>query len=82
VENYEYWRNELPGTKLPCGMFGENSTIEGLLEKEVNIGDRFRAGEVQVVIAEPRLPFSKQARSQVRTGRRTIFRKAKKESVL
>jgi MOSC domain-containing protein YiiM len=61
VENYEYWRNELPGTKLPCGMFGENSTIEGLLEKEVNIGDRFRAGEAEVVITEPRLPCSKLA---------------------
>jgi MOSC domain-containing protein YiiM len=27
-EHYPYWRNELPGTDLPWGMFGENFTTE------------------------------------------------------
>lgn len=36
--------------KLPYGMFGENLTIEGLLETEVNIGDRFRIGGAEVVV--------------------------------
>lgn len=44
VEHYVYWRQELPGRTLANGMFGENLTTEGLLEKEVNIGHRFRVG--------------------------------------
>jgi len=59
MEHNEYWRKELPDTKLPCGMLGENFTTEGLLEKEVNIGDRFRVGEAEVVVTEPRLPCYK-----------------------
>src|SRR6266481_3896159 len=58
-EHYEFWRNELPGMKLPYGMFGENFTTEGLLEVDVNIGDRFRIGGAEVVVTEPRLPCSK-----------------------
>jgi MOSC domain-containing protein YiiM len=59
LEHYEYWRNELPGVKLPYGMFGENLTTEGLLEKDVNIGDRFRIGEAKVVVRQPRMPCYK-----------------------
>jgi MOSC domain-containing protein YiiM len=61
VEHYEFWRRELPDMKLPYGMFGENFTTEGLREKEVNIGDRFRVGGAEVVVTEPRLPCSKLA---------------------
>lgn len=59
VEHYEFWRNEFPGMKLPYGMFGENLTTEGLLEKEVNIGDRFRVGGAEVMVTEPRVPCYK-----------------------
>jgi len=31
-EHYAFWRTELPGTDLPWGAFGENLTIEGLVE--------------------------------------------------
>src|ERR1700686_4087292 len=41
VENYEYWKAELPGHELPMGAFGDNFTTEGLSEDSVNIGDRF-----------------------------------------
>ncbi len=58
-EHYEYWRKELPGMKLPYGMFGENFTTKGLLEKEVNIGDRFRIGGAEVMVTEPRFPCAK-----------------------
>src|SRR4051812_2944101 len=51
-EHYEYWRNELPGVKLPYGMFGENLTTEGLLETDVNIGDRFRIGDAELVVRQ------------------------------
>src|SRR5436305_6970369 len=38
-EHYQYWREQLPGTDLPWGMFGENLTTEGILESDANIGD-------------------------------------------
>ncbi|HWO02361.1 MAG TPA: MOSC domain-containing protein, partial [Blastocatellia bacterium] len=43
-EHYAYWREVLPDAELPWGMFGENFTTEGLLEDQINIGDRFRIG--------------------------------------
>jgi MOSC domain-containing protein YiiM len=58
-EHYEYWRAELPEMDLPLGMFGENFTIEGLLEETVYIGDRFRIGETEVSVTEPRMPCYK-----------------------
>ena len=60
-EHYEYWRNELPDMKLPWGMFGENFTVEGLNEKEVNIGDRFRVGDALFMVTQPRMPCYKLA---------------------
>ena len=59
VEHYEYWRKELPAWELPMGMFGENFTVHGLLEKEVHLGDRFRVGSAEVVVTQPRLPCYK-----------------------
>jgi MOSC domain-containing protein YiiM len=58
-EHYGYWRTELPGVDLPWGMFGENFTTEGLLEEAVYIGDRFRIGETEVMVTEPRMPCYK-----------------------
>jgi len=58
-EHYGYWRTELPGIDLPSGMFGENFTTEGLLEEAVYIGDRFRIGETEVRVTEPRMPCYK-----------------------
>src|SRR5471032_2527319 len=43
-EHYKYWAEQLPDIELRYGNFGENLTTEGLLEEEVSIGDRFRAG--------------------------------------
>jgi MOSC domain-containing protein YiiM len=58
-EHYDYWRSELPDTELPPGIFGENFTITGLREEEVNIGDRFRIGTVNLMVTQPRLPCYK-----------------------
>jgi len=58
VEHYEYWRKEL-GRELPTGIFGENFTTEGLLEKDSHLGDRFRVGSAEVVVTQPRLPCYK-----------------------
>ncbi|MBE7468752.1 MAG: MOSC domain-containing protein [Anaerolineae bacterium] len=59
AEHYDYWQTELPGTPLPWGAFGENFTVAGLLEDEVNIGDRFRVGGAEVMVTQPRLPCYK-----------------------
>jgi len=58
-EHYDYWRAELPGVDLPWSMFGENFTTEGLLEEAVYIGDKFRIGETEVMVTEPRMPCYK-----------------------
>lgn len=59
AEHYEFWRRELPDMALPYGMFGENFTTEGLSEDTVNVGDRFRVGEAELMATEPRLPCYK-----------------------
>jgi MOSC domain-containing protein YiiM len=59
IEHYAYWRQEFPNDELPWGAFGENLTVEGLLEAEVNIGDRFRIGTAEVLVTQPRFPCFK-----------------------
>jgi MOSC domain-containing protein YiiM len=58
-EHYEFWRKELPDMELPYGMFGENFTTEGMFEDSLYIGDRFRVGEAEIMVTEPRLPCYK-----------------------
>jgi MOSC domain-containing protein YiiM len=40
-------------------MFGENFTVEGLLEDSLYLGDRFSVGSAEVVVTQPRLPCYK-----------------------
>ena len=72
MEHYEYWQHELPNTALPWGMFGENFTMQGLIEDAVNIGDRFRIGSAEVVATQPRMPCYKLG---VKFGRMDIVRR-------
>jgi len=58
-EHYDYWKHELPEMDLPWAMFGENFTTAGLLEAELNIGDRFSIGSAEVMVSEPRMPCYK-----------------------
>jgi MOSC domain-containing protein YiiM len=71
-EHYGYWRTELPGVDLPWGMFGENLTTGGLLEEAVYIGDKFRIGEAEVMITEPRMPCYKLG---IKFGRADIIKR-------
>jgi MOSC domain-containing protein YiiM len=71
-EHYDYWRAELPGVDLAWGMFGENFTIEGMLEHAVYIGDRFRVGEAEVMATEPRMPCYKLG---IKFGRADIIKR-------
>ena len=71
-EHYNYWRSELPGMDLSWGMFGENFTTEGFLEDAVYIGDRFRIGETEVMVTEPRMPCYKLG---IKFGRADIIKR-------
>ncbi len=58
-EHYDYWRREWPDTELTPGIFGENFTVTGFNEEELNIGDRFQVGNVELMVTQPRLPCYK-----------------------
>jgi MOSC domain-containing protein YiiM len=58
-EHYAPWRLELTDADLAWGAFGENLTIEGLLESTVGIGDRLRIGTAELVVTQPRMPCYK-----------------------
>jgi MOSC domain-containing protein YiiM len=71
-EHYGYWQTELPGVDLPWGMFGENFTTEGLLEEALYIGDKFRIGETEMMVTEPRMPCYKLG---IKFGRADIIKR-------
>ena len=60
-EHYAFWAEELPGTQLPWGMFGENFTTERLSEGDLHVGDRLRIGSAVIVVRQPRMPCYKLA---------------------
>ena len=59
AEHYPVWARELGRDDLRPGHFGENLTIEGLLEDDVLIGDRFRMGTALLEVSQPRIPCFK-----------------------
>src|SRR5215207_8067551 len=72
IEHYEYWRKVFPNIEMPYGMFGENFTVEGLMENEVSIGDVFQVGSSKVVATQPRMPCYKLG---VKFGRMDVLKK-------
>ncbi len=57
-EHYAYWIEH--GIKpLTMGNFGENLTIEGLLEADIHLGDELEIGSARFVVTQPRLPCYK-----------------------
>lgn len=72
IEHYEFWRKVYPDMEMPNGMFGENFTIEGLMESEVSVGDAFEIGSSKVVATQPRMPCYKLG---VKFGRMDVLKK-------
>lgn len=60
-EHYLYWRGRLGHPNLHWGAFGENLTIEGLTESQVQIGAHIRAGSAEFIVTQPRMPCYKLA---------------------
>ncbi len=58
-EHYAFWSRELGRNNLGYGQFGENLTVKGLLEEQVNIGDVYRIGAALLQVSQPRSPCFK-----------------------
>lgn len=58
-EHYSEWSRELGRSDFTFGQFGENFTVEEMLEDEIRIGDVFRVGTARVEVTQPRMPCYK-----------------------
>lgn len=55
TESYEYWKTQLGRDDLQPAHFGENFTVTGLSDREVCIGDRYRIGDAEFEVTQPRV---------------------------
>jgi MOSC domain-containing protein YiiM len=55
MDSYHYWERFLGRNDFTFGQFGENFTVEGLLDSEVFIGDRYRIGDAILEVTQPRV---------------------------
>ena len=64
VEHYAFWnalltRETKKVVDLSPGSFGENFTIEGLLETEIYVGDKLQIGDLEFTVTKLREPCFK-----------------------
>src|SRR5262245_60967838 len=59
IEHKVFWETALQLHDLSPSLVGENLTIAGLLESDIQIGDRLRMGEVDLIVTMPRQPCYK-----------------------
>ncbi|HEY3633022.1 MAG TPA: MOSC and FAD-binding oxidoreductase domain-containing protein [Jatrophihabitantaceae bacterium] len=55
IESYRHWQQHFGHDDFEYGQFGENFTVDGLADDEVHIGDRFRIGEAEFEVTQPRV---------------------------
>jgi ferredoxin-NADP reductase/MOSC domain-containing protein YiiM len=55
VQSYRHWQRHFGRDDLGYGQFGENLTVDGLTDDEVCIGDRYRIGEAEFEVTQPRV---------------------------
>jgi ferredoxin-NADP reductase/MOSC domain-containing protein YiiM len=55
IQSYRYWQNHFGRNDFSYGQFGENLTVDGLPDDEVCIGDRYRIGEAEFEVTQPRV---------------------------
>jgi len=58
ADHFSHWEDFL-GRSLQPSAFGENFTVEGLIETEVCIDDIYQIGDAQVQVSQPRMPCHK-----------------------
>ncbi|OBK37925.1 sulfurase [Mycobacterium sp. 1165196.3] len=54
-ESYDFWKSYLKRDDLRAGHFGENFTVTGLADDDVCIGDRYRIGDAEFEVTQPRV---------------------------
>src|SRR5712675_2782394 len=55
IQSYQHWQQHLGRDDFVYGQFGENLTIDGLPDEQVCIGDRYRIGEAEFEVTQPRV---------------------------
>jgi ferredoxin-NADP reductase/MOSC domain-containing protein YiiM len=55
IKSYRHWEQHLGRDDFGYGQFGENLTVDGLPDDEVCIGDRYRIGEAEFEVTQPRV---------------------------
>jgi ferredoxin-NADP reductase/MOSC domain-containing protein YiiM len=55
IDSYRYWQSELGRNDFSYGQFGENFTVDGLPDREVCAGDRYRIGGALLEVTQPRV---------------------------
>ncbi|MFF4594324.1 MOSC domain-containing protein [Amycolatopsis sp. NPDC001319] len=55
LESIEYWQAYFGHDSYEFGQFGENFTVTGMPDDEVCVGDRYRIGEAEFEVTQPRV---------------------------
>jgi len=55
IQSYRYWQRYFGRGDFGYGTFGENLTVDGLPDDEVCVGDRYRIGEAEFEVTQPRV---------------------------
>ena len=55
IDSYHHWERHFGRDDFTYGQFGENLTVDGLPDAEVCIGDRYRIGEAEFEVTQPRV---------------------------
>lgn len=71
---YPLWANDLGVPQIAAAQFGENLTVEGCRDEDVVIGARYRIGQAEVMVTQPRIPcFKLAARLNDKSFARTFW---------
>src|SRR4051812_9130844 len=55
IQSYLHWQRHFGRSGFEYGQFGENLTVDGMPDDRVCIGDRYRIGEAEFEVSQPRV---------------------------
>jgi MOSC domain-containing protein YiiM len=55
LKSYQHWERYFGTADREYGQFGENFTVDGLPDDQVCVGDRYRIGETEFEVTQPRV---------------------------
>jgi MOSC domain-containing protein YiiM len=55
LDSYRHWARHFGRDDFGYGAFGENLTVDGMADDQVCIGDRYRIGEAEFEVTQPRV---------------------------